>query len=164
MFEDYTKEELADMQYACLKKYEKLEIDTVKKALTGEIGTNAKMVEALEDLNYDYRHEMEDLGDNFSGDLNPITIEIFKQAEKDGENVIICARRHLEIFDLCDKAMNKVVYTNKDGQICDEYGVPLNKDGEHSLFETIKGGAADDKPASSFANLTPLGVIKGGKQ
>lgn len=60
--------------------------------------------------------------------------------------------------------MNKTVYQNEDGQICDEYGVPLNEDGEHSLFETIKGGADDDKPASSFANQTPLGVIKGGKQ
>lgn len=144
------------------QKYEKLEIETLKKALTGEIGTNNKMVEALEDLNWHYLDEMEQFED-YTFDLNPQTIENFKQAEKDGKNVITCARLHLEIFDLCEKAMSKTVYQNEEGQICNEYGVPLNKDGEHSLFETIKGGADDDKPIDSFANPTPLGVIKGGK-
>lgn len=163
MLEGFTEEELFEMKQECQKKYEKLEIDTLKKALTGEIGTNAKMVEALEKLNWHYLDEMEQF-EEYTSDLNPQTIENFKKAEENGENVITCARRHLEIFDICDKAMSKPVYVNEDGKISDEYGVPLNKDGEHSLFETIKGGATDDKPASSFANPTPLGVINGGKQ
>lgn len=163
MLEGFTDEELRDYAKECQEKYEKLEVETLKKALTGEIGTNAKMVEALEYLNKDYLDEMDQF-EEYTFDLNPQTIENFKKAEEDGVNVITCARQHLEIFDLCDKVMNKTVYTNEDGQICDEYGVPLNKDGEHSLFETIKGGAVDDKPVSSFANPTPLGVIKGGKQ
>lgn len=162
MLEGFTEEELFEMKRECQKKYEKLEVETLKKALTGEIGTNAKMVEALEYLNKDYLDEMEQF-EEYTFDLNPQTIENFKTAEENGENVITCARMHLELFDLCDKVMNKTVYTNKDGQICDEYGVPLNKDGEHSLFETIKGGGTGENQVP-FLNPVPLGVIKGGKQ
>ena len=51
MVEDYTVEELNKLINECRKKYEKLEKDTVMKALTGEIGTNSAMVEELEILN-----------------------------------------------------------------------------------------------------------------
>lgn len=163
MFEDYTEEELLEKKRECLKKYEKLEIDTIKKALTGEIGTNAKMVEALEDLNRRYLNEMDDF-ENYTSDLNPQIIEDFKQAEKDGENVITCAREYLELFELCEKVMSKTAYQNEDGQVCDEFGNPLNEDGEHSVFETINGeGTCNDK-RGTFNNPTTLGVIKGGKQ
>lgn len=91
MLEGFTEEELFEMKKECQKKYEKLERDTLKKALTGEIGTNAKMVEALAELNWHYLDEMDQFED-YTSDLNPQTIENFKQAEEDGENVITCAR------------------------------------------------------------------------
>ena len=163
MLEGFTEEELFEMKQECQKKYENLEVETLKKALTGEIGTNAKMVEALEELNRHFLDEMDQFED-YTFDLNPQTIENFKKAEENGENVITCARQHLEIFDLCEKAMNKAVYVNESGQISDEHGVPLNKDGEHSLFETIKGSGTDCEKRSTFNHPTTLGIIKGGKQ
>lgn len=163
MLEGFTKEELFEMKWACIKKYEKLENETIKKALTGEIGTNMKMVEALEDLNRRYQDEMEQF-ELYTSDLNPQTIENFKAAEERGENVIQCARMHLEISDIIDKAMTKTVYKNDDGQICDEYGVPLSNDGEHRVFETIKGGGKDDDSHDTFCNPTTLGVVKGGRE
>ena len=54
MLEGFTEEELQNMAYDCQKKYEKKEIETLKKVLTGEITSNAQMIEALEDLNRDY--------------------------------------------------------------------------------------------------------------
>ena len=54
MLEEFTEEELKNMAYDCQKKYEKKEIETLKKVLTGEITSNAQMIEALEDLNRDY--------------------------------------------------------------------------------------------------------------
>lgn len=50
MVEDYTKEEFHRLVSECQKKYEKLEKETVMKALTGEIGTNSAMVEELSPL------------------------------------------------------------------------------------------------------------------
>lgn len=162
MLEGFTEDELFEMKMECQKKYEKLERETLKKALTGEIGTNTKMVEALEKLNWHYLDEMDQF-EVYTSDLNPQTIENFKKAEENGENVITCARQHLELFALCEKVMNKTVYTNEKGQICDEYGHPLNKDGEHSLFETIKGSGTDCEKRGTFNNPTTLGIIKGGK-
>ena len=60
MVEDYTKEEFHRLVTECQKKYEKLEKETVMKALTGEIGTNSAMVEELEILNIHYHDEMDE--------------------------------------------------------------------------------------------------------
>ena len=51
MLEEFTEDVLFDMAYNCQKKYEQKEVETIKKALTGEITSNAQMIEALEDLN-----------------------------------------------------------------------------------------------------------------
>ena len=45
-----------------------------QKALTGEITSNAQMVEALEDLNREYLDEAADYED-FTSDLNPLLIK-----------------------------------------------------------------------------------------
>lgn len=158
MLEGFTDEELREYAKECQKKYENLEVETLKKALTGEIGTNAKMVEALEELNRHFLDEMEQFVP-YASDLNPQTIENFKQAEEDGENVIVCARQHLELLEICEKVMNGPVYVNEDGKISDENGVPLNKDGEHSLFEVIKGGGSGETDTTMAP--APMMVVKG---
>ena len=76
MLEGFTEEELKNMAYDCQKKYEKKEIETLKKVLTGEITSNAQMIEALEDLNRDYLDEADDYED-FPTDLNPCTITCY---------------------------------------------------------------------------------------
>ncbi len=74
MLEGFTEDELFNMACDCQKKYEKKEIETLKKALTGEITSNAQMVEALEDLNREYLDEAADYED-FTSDLNPLLRE-----------------------------------------------------------------------------------------
>ena len=120
MVEDYTEEELNKLINECQKKYEKLEKETVMKALTGEIGTNSAMVEELEILNIHYHDEMDEY-DLTALDLNPGLIENFKRAERE------------EMF-------NQKMWVNEDGHMCDEDGNRLSADGEHRVFEVIKCG------------------------
>lgn len=139
MIEDYTKEEFHRLVSECRKKYEKLEKETVMKALTGEIGTNSVMVEELKILNIHYRDEMDEF-DITAPDLNPQLIENFKQAEKDGKNVIFEAQDYLRILGLCEEVFNKKLWIGEDGHPCDENGNRLSADGKHSVFEVIKCG------------------------
>lgn len=139
MVEDYTKEEFHRLVSDCRKKYEKLEKETVMKALTGEIGTNSAMVEELEILNIQYHDEMKEF-DIAAPDLNPYLIENFKRAECDGKNVIFEAQEYLNILGMCEEIFNQKIWVNKDGHICGEEGNRLSADGEHSVFEVIKGG------------------------
>ena len=81
MLEGFTEDELFNMVYDCQKKYEKEEIETLKKALTGEITSNAQMVETLEDLNREYLDEAADY-ENFTSDLNLCTITYYENAEE----------------------------------------------------------------------------------
>lgn len=139
MVEDYTKEEFHRLVSECRKKYEKREKETVMKALTGEIGTNSAMVEELEILNIHYHDEMDEY-DITAPDLNPCLIENFKRAERDGKNVIFEAQEYLKILGMCEEVFNQKIWVNEDGHICDEEGNRLSADGEHSVFEVIKGG------------------------
>lgn len=139
MIEDYTKEEFHRLVSECRKKYEKLEKETVMKALTGEIGTNSVMVEELKILNIHYHDEMDEF-DITAPDLNPQLIENFKQAEKDGKNVIFEAQDYLRILGLCEEVFNKKLGIGEDGHPCDENGNRLSADGKHSVFEVIKCG------------------------
>ena len=139
MVEDYTVEELNKLINECRKKYEKLEKETVMKALTGEIGTNSAMVKELESLNFQYHEEM-DVYDDTAPDLNPELIENFRQAENTGKNVSIEAQEYLLALGMCDKMFNQKIWVNEDGHICDEDGNRLSADGEHRVFDIIKGG------------------------
>lgn len=139
MVEDYTKEEFHRLVSECRKKYEKLEKETVMKALTGEIGTNSVMVEELVILNIRYHDEMKEY-DIAAPDLNPCLIENFKRAERDGKNVIFEAQEYLKILGMGEEIFNKKIWVNEDGHICDGEGNRLSADGEHSVFEVIKGG------------------------
>ena len=114
-----------------------------QKALTGEITSNAQMVEALEDLNREYLDEAADYED-FTSDLNPCTITYYENAEERGEGVIEVTYAILRMFGFIDDLTNRLVYKNEKGQICDENGILLSKDLEHRVFEVIKGGKQDN--------------------
>lgn len=139
MVEDYTEEELDKLINECRKKYEKLEKETVMKALTGEIGTNSAMVKELESLNFQYHEEMDEYDDT-ALDLNPGLIENFKRAEREGKNVIFEAQEYLKILGMCEEMFNQKMWINEDGHMCDEDGNRLSADGEHRVFDVIKGG------------------------
>lgn len=139
MVEDYTKEEFHRLVTECQKKYEKLEKETVMKALTGEIGTNSAMVEELESLNIRYHDEMDEYDDT-ALDLNPGLIENFKRAEREDKNVILEAQEYLKILGMCEEMFNQKMWVNEDGHMCDEDGNRLSADGEHRVFEVIKCG------------------------
>ena len=139
MVEDYTEEELNKLINECQKKYEKLEKETVMKALTGEIGTNSAMVKELESLNFQYHKEMDEYDDT-ALDLNPGLIENFKRAEREGKNVIFEAQEYLKILGMCEEMFNQKMWINEDGHMCDEDGNRLSADGEHRVFEVIKCG------------------------
>ena len=139
MVEDYTKEEFHRLVTECQNKYEKLEKETVMKALTGEIGTNSAMVKELESLNFQYHEEMDEYDDT-ALDLNPGLIENFKRAEREGKNVIFEAQEYLKILGMCEEMFNQKMWINEDGHMCDEDGNRLSADGEHRVFEVIKGG------------------------
>lgn len=143
MEEDYSQEERAELQAKCIQKYEALQKELVMKALTGEIGTNNEMVKRLENLNDQYLEEMEEYEDCPS-DFNPLLIDLFKDAEKEGTNVISISQEYLDMLRQCEEIFApKAVYKNEEGQVCDEYGTPLSEDGERRVFEVLKGGKED---------------------
>jgi uncharacterized coiled-coil DUF342 family protein len=139
MVEDYTVEELNKLINECQEKYAELIKQTVIKALTGEISTNSAMVKELESLNFQYHEEMDEYDDT-APDLNPELIENFRQAENTGKNVSIEAQEYLLALGMCEKMFNQKIWVNKDDHICDEDGNRLSADGEHLVFDIIKGG------------------------
>lgn len=139
MVENYTKEEFHRFVTECRKKYEKLSKETVMKALTGEIGTNSEMIEELEILDIHYHDEIKEFDISAPG-LNRQIIENFKQAEKDGKNVIFEAKEYLQILGMTEKIFGQKLWVNEDGHPCDENGNRLSADGKHSVFEVIKCG------------------------
>ena len=106
MVENYTKEEFHRLVTECRKKYEKLSKETVMKALTGEIGTNSAMIEELEILDIHYHDEIKEFDITAPG-LNRQLIENFKQAEKDGKNVIFEAQEYLQILGMTEKIFDQ---------------------------------------------------------
>lgn len=135
MAEDNKKELILE----CQEKYAELIKQTVIKALTGEISTNSAMVKELESLNFQYHEEMDEYDDT-APDLNPELIENFRQAENTGNNVSIEAQEYLLALGMCEKMFNQKIWVNEDGHICDEDGNRLSADGEHRVFDIIKGG------------------------
>ena len=140
MLKNVEKETLEEWEKECKEKYDKLEIETVQKALTGEIGTNGMMVEALKDLEAEYQCEMMDYSDFWALGHNPKLIEVFENAEKNGMNVVICAQNYLNILGICNKVMDQRFFVNEGNKICDEYGNRLSSDLDHRVFEVIPGG------------------------
>ena len=139
MLEEFTDEKINGLINECRKKYEKLSKETVMKALTGEIGTNSAMIEELEILDIHYHDEIKEFDITAPG-LNRQLIENFKQAEKDGKNVIFEAQEYLQILGMCEKIFDQKMWVNEDGNPCDENGNILSADGKHSVFEVIKCG------------------------
>ena len=139
MLEEFTDEQINGLINECRKKYEKLSKETVMKALTGEIGTNSAMIEELEILDIHYHDEIKEF-DIAAPVLNRQLIENFKQAEKDGKNVIFEAQEYLRILGMGEKIFDQKLWVNEDGHPCDENGNRLSADGKHSVFEVIKCG------------------------
>ena len=139
MLEEFTDEKINGLINECSKKYEKLSKETVMKALTGEIGTNSAMIEELEILDIHYHDEIKEFDITAPG-LNRQLIENFKQAEKDGKNVIFEAQEYLRILGMGEKIFDQKMWVNEDGHPCDENGNRLSADGKHSVFEVIKCG------------------------
>ena len=139
MLEEFTDEKINVLINECRKKYEKLSKETVMKALTGEIGTNSAMIEELEILDIRYHDEIKEF-DIAAPGLNRQLIENFKQAEKDGKNVIFEAQEYLRILGIGEKIFDQKLWVNEDGHPCDENGNRLSADGKHSVFEVIKCG------------------------
>ena len=139
MLEEFTDEKINGLINECRKKYEKLSKETVMKALTGEIGTNSAMIEELEILDIHYHDEIKEF-DIAAPGLNRQLIENFKQAEKDGKNVIFEAQEYLKILGMGEKIFDQKMWVNEDGHPCDESGNRLSADGKHSEFEVIKCG------------------------
>ena len=137
MLEEFTDEKINGLINECRKKYEKLSKETVMKALTGEIGTNSAMIEELEILDIHYHDEIKEF-DIAAPGLNRQIIENFKQAEKDGKNVIFEAQEYLQILGMSEKILDQKLWVNEDGHPCDENGNRLSADGKHSVFEVIK--------------------------
>ena len=135
MAEDNKKEFINE----CQKKYAELIKQTVLKALTGEISTNSAMVKELESLNFQYHEEMDEYDDT-APDLNQELIEKFRQSENTGKNVSIEAQEYLLALGMGEKMFNQKIWVNEDGHICDEDGNRLSDDGEHLVFDIIKGG------------------------
>ena len=135
MAEDNKKELINE----CQEKYAELIKQTVIKALTGEISTNSAMVKELESLNFQYHDEMDEYDDT-APDLNPELIENFMQAENTGKNVSIEAQEYRLALGMCEEMFNQKIWVNEDGHICDEDGNRLSADGEHRVFDIIKGG------------------------
>jgi hypothetical protein len=135
MAEDNKKELINE----CQEKYAELIKQTVIKALTGEISTNSAMVKELESLNFQYHEDMDEYDDT-APDLNPELIENFMQAENTGKNVSIEAQEYLLSIGMCEEMFNQKIWVNEDGHICDEDGNRLSADGEHRVFDIIKGG------------------------
>ena len=137
MLENVEKETLEEWAKECTKKFNKLLVETLQKPMLGKIGTNMQMVEELKDLNFRYENEMEDYTDDFIDNLDGGFIDNFLDAEKNGENVIECARDCLYFLN----AVSKIeLFVNEDGHPCDEYGNRLASDLEHRVFEVIPGG------------------------
>ena len=139
MLEEFTDEKINGLINECRKKYEKLSKETVMKALTGEIGTNSSMIEELEILDIHYHDEIKEF-DIAAPGLNRQLIENFKQAEKDGKNVIFEAQEYLRILGMGEKIFDQKLWVNEDGHPCDENGNRLSADGKNSVFEVIKCG------------------------
>ena len=139
MLEEFTDEEINGLINECRKKYEKLSKETVMKAMTGEIGTNSAMIEELEILDIHYHDEIKEFDITAPG-LNRQLIENFKQAEKDGKNVIFEAQEYLRILGMGEEIFGQKLWVNEDGHPCDENGNRLSADGKHSVFEVIKCG------------------------
>lgn len=144
MLEGFTKEDLEQYAKECQDKFSKKENEIIKSVLSGEISTYKHLISELEELNDQYESEMDDYEDSTHPDIIECVIESFKEDEDNDKHLVLAAKDWFAYMDAAEKATNKLVYTNDKGQISDEHGVPLNTDGEHRVFEVIKGGKAED--------------------
>lgn len=83
------------------KEFEKKACDIIRQALTGEVGTNKKMIQLLEELNQEYLNKLEvnDIDIYGANDFTSV-IDTFRDAERDNINVIDAAKSYLECYSI----------------------------------------------------------------
>lgn len=130
------------------EKYEKLKNDLFMDVLKGKINTYEELLKKHRSLLFDYDWEVyEELGDKdsyFSSTppCNDILGNFIKEQEKKGTEIHDFVRRYLCIRYKMEEVFSekKYYFADEDGNICDEYGNRLSENGEHRVFEVVKGG------------------------
>ncbi len=130
---------------ALIKKYEAKKWDAYKKVLTGEFATYDDLVVELMNFDEMFKDELramegfEDYDSWFT--LSP-DIKSAMDYEKLGVPLAEYVWNRLNNHNLImsvpfDDLLSRRVFTNQDGEVCDENGVPLGCDLEHRVFEVI---------------------------
>lgn len=139
MLTGFSKEELAQMAKEFREKTENSIVELFEQAADYQIKTYDEMKDKLKAIQFRYEDEMADYDDNaWSEDMTGFHIESMEKCE-DSESLQTYARKWLDVLN-CVRQVTRPHWENDKGEICDEYGRPLTADGEHHLFEVIKGG------------------------
>lgn len=139
MLTGFSKEELAQMAKECDAKFEGRIQELFEQAADYQIKTYDEMKKELESLQFQYEDEMSDYDDNaWLDDKTGFIIEMMERSE-DSKSLQVYARDWLDALE-CVQQVTRPHWENENGDICDEYGRPLSYDGEHHVFEIIKGG------------------------
>lgn len=144
MLTGFSKEELAQMAKEFREKTENSIVELFEQAADYQIKTYDEMKDKLKAIQFRYEDEMADYDDNaWSEDMTGFLIEAMEKQE-DSKGLQVYARDWLHDLKSLEQLLSPH-WENDKGEICDEYGRPLTADGEHHLFEVIKGGKQDKK-------------------
>lgn len=139
MLTGFSKEELAQMAKEFREKTENSIVELFEQAADYQIKTYDEMRTSLKAIQSRYEDEMADYDDNaWSEDMTGFLIEAMEKWE-DSKGLQVYARDWLHDLKSIEQLLSPH-WENDKGEICDEYGRPLTADGEHHLFEVIKGG------------------------
>lgn len=147
MLKGFTREELERELDELKSKTHKGVKALYQAAADGGIIHWSDMLSCLQSLADRYEHEYPDYCDDGQWDRSDAhdSVEDIKGAmekardiESGGCSLQEHAKLILEMYPIAEKIMHQ--WVNKDGKACDEYGRPLSYDGEHSVFEIIRGG------------------------
>lgn len=106
------------------------------------IKTYEEMVNTIRRIDMNYEGWIEDLGGSYR-DLDTDAYMSVFGGEEHHNSLQFTARLFLKACGVVEKVFNEKIWMNDDGFPCDEYGRALTNDGEHHVFEVIKGGKYD---------------------
>ena len=134
-----TKEEGERLAKECQKKYEDKATEIMQQCADYIIRTYEEAYAELAFLDTQYQDELSDYTDCWYVDsVTDHLISMLKSASEH-DSLQVSAREYLEVLGVTQRALAPH-WENENGDICDEYGRPLTADGEHHVFEVIKGG------------------------
>lgn len=127
------------------EKYKKLENELFMDVLRGKINSYDELHKRHRSLEYDYIFELRENceeAEYLFASFNKPFRELLKEQEEKGKDIHDFIRRYVWTSDKVDDVFSKKVYSfiDEDGNVCDEYGNRLSEDGEHRVFEVVKGG------------------------